>query len=158
MSYVLSIGVPVAGDPGEVLELPRPAQRLAWLVENLPKLPGSGIVYTLTKRDAEQVAGFLTDHLAVRIGERRIKGRRKTERRRELRHAREARRDPVWTVLHGERRDTQRRNSRTLVLVSVLWLEDDKTKAKSKGKGGERREKTEYNVGTNPILTVIRPF
>jgi ATP-dependent DNA helicase RecQ len=44
----------------EVLELPRPAQRLAWLVEQLPKLPGSGIVYTLTKRDAEQVAGFLT--------------------------------------------------------------------------------------------------
>jgi hypothetical protein len=40
----------------------------------------------------------------------------------------------------------------------VLWLEDDKTKAKGKDKGGERREKTEYNVGTNPILTVIRPF
>jgi ATP-dependent DNA helicase RecQ len=47
----------------EVLELPRPAQRLAWLVEHLggpDALPGSGIVYTLTKRDAEQVAGFLT--------------------------------------------------------------------------------------------------
>ena len=44
----------------EVLELPRPAQRLAWLVEHLPMLPGSGIVYTLTKRDAEQVASFLT--------------------------------------------------------------------------------------------------
>jgi ATP-dependent DNA helicase RecQ len=43
----------------EVLELPRPAERLAWLVENLPALPGSGIVYTLTKRDAEQVAEFL---------------------------------------------------------------------------------------------------
>jgi ATP-dependent DNA helicase RecQ len=43
----------------EVLELPRPAQRLAWLAENLPSLPGSGIVYTLTKRDAEQVAAFL---------------------------------------------------------------------------------------------------
>jgi ATP-dependent DNA helicase RecQ len=44
----------------EVVELPRPAQRLAWLVERLPTLPGSGIVYTLTKRDAEQVASFLT--------------------------------------------------------------------------------------------------
>jgi len=44
----------------EALELPRPAQRLAWLVEHLPSLPGSGIVYTLTKRDAEQVAAFLT--------------------------------------------------------------------------------------------------
>ncbi len=43
----------------EVLDLPRPAQRLAWLAENLPALPGSGIVYTLTKRDAEQVAAFL---------------------------------------------------------------------------------------------------
>ena len=43
----------------EVLELPSPAQRLAWLVENLPDLPGSGIVYTLTKRDTEQVASFL---------------------------------------------------------------------------------------------------
>ena len=44
----------------EVLELPRPAQRLAWLVERLPAFEGSGIVYTLTKRDAEQVAAFLS--------------------------------------------------------------------------------------------------
>ena len=43
----------------EVLELPRPAERLAWLAENLPRMNGSGIVYTLTKRDAEQVAEFL---------------------------------------------------------------------------------------------------
>ncbi len=43
----------------ETLELRRPAERLAWLVENLPRLDGSGIVYTLTKRDAEQVATFL---------------------------------------------------------------------------------------------------
>ncbi len=44
----------------EVLDLPRPAERLAWLVLHLPVLPGSGIVYTLTKRDADQVATFLT--------------------------------------------------------------------------------------------------
>jgi len=44
----------------EVLQLPRPAERLAWLAAHLPTLPGSGIVYTLTKRDAEQVAEFLT--------------------------------------------------------------------------------------------------
>jgi ATP-dependent DNA helicase RecQ len=44
----------------EVLELPRPAERLAWLASHLPDLPGSGIVYTLTKRDAEQVAAFLS--------------------------------------------------------------------------------------------------
>jgi ATP-dependent DNA helicase RecQ len=43
----------------EVLDLPRPAERLAWLAENLPQMSGSGIVYTLTKRDAEQVATFL---------------------------------------------------------------------------------------------------
>jgi ATP-dependent DNA helicase RecQ len=44
----------------EVLELPQPAERLAWLASTLPSLPGSGIVYTLTKRDAEQVAAFLS--------------------------------------------------------------------------------------------------
>jgi ATP-dependent DNA helicase RecQ len=43
----------------EVVDLPRPAQRLAWLAEHLPGLEGSGIVYTLTKRDADQVAAFL---------------------------------------------------------------------------------------------------
>jgi ATP-dependent DNA helicase RecQ len=43
----------------EVLTMPLAAQRLAWLVEHVPRLRGSGIVYTLTKRDAEQVAGFL---------------------------------------------------------------------------------------------------
>jgi ATP-dependent DNA helicase RecQ len=44
----------------EVVELPRPAERLAWLATHLPGLPGSGIVYTLTRRDAEQVAAFLS--------------------------------------------------------------------------------------------------
>jgi ATP-dependent DNA helicase RecQ len=47
----------------EVVDLPRPAQRLAWLVEHLGgpgSIPGSGIIYTLTKRDAEQVAAFLS--------------------------------------------------------------------------------------------------
>ncbi len=46
----------------EVVTLPRPAQRLAWLAENLGRegsISGSGIVYTLTKRDADQVAAFL---------------------------------------------------------------------------------------------------
>jgi ATP-dependent DNA helicase RecQ len=35
------------------------ASRLAWLAHNLQKFPGSGIVYTLTVRDAERVAGWL---------------------------------------------------------------------------------------------------
>ncbi|MEY2516902.1 MAG: ATP-dependent helicase RecQ, partial [bacterium] len=43
----------------EVVELPGQAERLAWLATWLPSLPGSGIVYTLTKRDAEQVAAWL---------------------------------------------------------------------------------------------------
>jgi ATP-dependent DNA helicase RecQ len=43
----------------EVVELPGQADRLAWLATHLPQLPGSGIVYTLTKRDAELVADWL---------------------------------------------------------------------------------------------------
>ncbi|MBX5441712.1 MAG: ATP-dependent DNA helicase RecQ [Solirubrobacteraceae bacterium] len=46
----------------EVVELPQPAARLAWLVTVLPELEGSGIVYTLTKRDATAVAAFLAAH------------------------------------------------------------------------------------------------
>jgi ATP-dependent DNA helicase RecQ len=42
-----------------VVNLPRPAERLAWLADNVPRMIGSGIVYTLTRRDAEQVAAFL---------------------------------------------------------------------------------------------------
>lgn len=34
-------------------------ERMAWMAVNIPKLPGSGIVYTLTKRDAERVAMWL---------------------------------------------------------------------------------------------------
>jgi ATP-dependent DNA helicase RecQ len=43
----------------EVVELPGQADRLAWLATHLPELPGSGIVYTLTKRDADIVAEWL---------------------------------------------------------------------------------------------------
>jgi ATP-dependent DNA helicase RecQ len=39
--------------------LPDQAQRLAWIAEQLPNIPGTGIIYTLTKRDAETVAGWL---------------------------------------------------------------------------------------------------
>jgi len=39
--------------------LPDQAQRLAWLAENLMNIPGTGIIYTLTKRDADNVAGWL---------------------------------------------------------------------------------------------------
>lgn len=39
--------------------LPNQPSRLAWLAENIPKLSGSGIVYVLTKRDADQVTEWL---------------------------------------------------------------------------------------------------
>ena len=38
------------------------ADRLAWLAQVIPSLPGKGIIYTLTTRDAEQVAGWLGRH------------------------------------------------------------------------------------------------
>jgi ATP-dependent DNA helicase RecQ len=46
----------------QTLRLPDQAARLAWLAEHLPSLPGTGIVYTLTKRDADQVTGWLNQN------------------------------------------------------------------------------------------------
>jgi len=43
----------------QTIHLPGQGERLAWLAEQLPNLPGSGIVYTLTKRDAVQVTNWL---------------------------------------------------------------------------------------------------
>src|SRR4051794_40124222 len=43
----------------EVVTLPSQAERLAWLATWLPSMPGSGIVYCLTKRDTESVAAWL---------------------------------------------------------------------------------------------------
>ena len=42
-----------------VLELPNPAHRLAWLADHLDRLPGSGIIYTLTVAAATETAEFL---------------------------------------------------------------------------------------------------
>ncbi len=41
------------------INMPSPAARMAWLAKTIPELPGSGIVYTLTQRDAERVAQWL---------------------------------------------------------------------------------------------------
>ncbi|MFV8752040.1 RecQ family ATP-dependent DNA helicase [Nannocystaceae bacterium ST9] len=43
----------------QTIRLGGQAERLAWLAEHLPSLAGSGIVYTLTVRDAEQVSAWL---------------------------------------------------------------------------------------------------
>ncbi len=42
-----------------VLRLPDAAHRMAWLADHLDRLPGSGIIYTLTVAAAEEVTAFL---------------------------------------------------------------------------------------------------
>ena len=42
-----------------VIDLPSQAERLAWLARQLPQLPGTGIIYCLTVRDARAVAAYL---------------------------------------------------------------------------------------------------
>ncbi|MCF6248123.1 MAG: RecQ family ATP-dependent DNA helicase [Desulfobacula sp.] len=41
------------------INMPSPAARMAWLAETIPDIEGSGIIYTLTIRDAERVAEWL---------------------------------------------------------------------------------------------------
>jgi ATP-dependent DNA helicase RecQ len=43
----------------QCLELADQSERMAWLVENLPKFKGSGIIYCLTVADAQKVASWL---------------------------------------------------------------------------------------------------
>ncbi|MBL6447372.1 RecQ family ATP-dependent DNA helicase [Fulvivirga sp. 29W222] len=43
------------------IKLKDQASRLAWLKENIERLPGSGIIYTLTKRDAHIVTDWLIE-------------------------------------------------------------------------------------------------
>ncbi len=44
----------------QTMQLPSEAERLAWLAEHVPALPGTGIVYVLTKRHARRVAEWLS--------------------------------------------------------------------------------------------------
>ncbi|HAJ80431.1 MAG TPA: ATP-dependent DNA helicase RecG [Fibrobacteres bacterium] len=44
------------------INIPSPAARMAWLAQNIPSLPGSGIIYTLTQRDAERVTKWLQNN------------------------------------------------------------------------------------------------
>lgn len=43
----------------QTIRLPNQAERLAWLASNVPTMNGSGIVYTLTVRDARTVTAWL---------------------------------------------------------------------------------------------------
>lgn len=61
----------------QTIRIPSSAERMAWISENLGRLPGSGIVYTLTIRDAERLTewlqqeGFEAECYTSRAGERR---------------------------------------------------------------------------------------
>ncbi len=43
----------------DVVNIPEPENRLAWLLEALRRLPGTGIIYTLTKTEAEVITNWL---------------------------------------------------------------------------------------------------
>ncbi len=43
----------------QTIRLVQQSERLAWLAQQIPLLPGNGIIYTLTVRDANQVADWL---------------------------------------------------------------------------------------------------
>ena len=46
----------------QVLHFETKTDRYAWLLENLPRLPGTGIVYCITRNDCEQLAMFLNQN------------------------------------------------------------------------------------------------
>ena len=62
----------------QTIRMPSQAARMAWLATHLPGIRGSGIVYTLTVRDAVQVAGWLqsrgiqAESYSGETGERRV--------------------------------------------------------------------------------------
>lgn len=43
----------------QVINKPNKIERYAWILENVPKLEGSGIIYCLTQRDCDYLADFL---------------------------------------------------------------------------------------------------
>jgi ATP-dependent DNA helicase RecQ len=44
------------------IHLPGLIERMAWLAHYVPKLPGSGIIYTLTRKDADRLARWLQSY------------------------------------------------------------------------------------------------
>jgi len=60
----------------QTIRLPSRAHRYAWLAEHLAELPGSGIVYALTRRDAEALADWLKGQgLAVEAYHAKLEGK-----------------------------------------------------------------------------------
>ena len=43
----------------QVIKLPKQTERMAWLIENIGKIDGSGIIYCATTRDCNKVSEFL---------------------------------------------------------------------------------------------------
>ncbi|MBL9118061.1 MAG: RecQ family ATP-dependent DNA helicase [Verrucomicrobiaceae bacterium] len=62
----------------QTMRIPSQVGRMAWLATHLPNLAGSGIIYTLTVRDAVQIAGWLqsrgiqAEAYSGETGERRV--------------------------------------------------------------------------------------
>ncbi len=46
----------------QTIRIPTQTGRLAWLVDHINELPGTGIIYTLTRRDANHVADWLKEY------------------------------------------------------------------------------------------------
>jgi ATP-dependent DNA helicase RecQ len=65
----------------QVIKLKDQSERLAWLAENIPKMPGVGIVYCLTVSDCLKVSKWLQKH---NIQARQYTGKMETEERKDL--------------------------------------------------------------------------
>ncbi|MBC8551735.1 MAG: RecQ family ATP-dependent DNA helicase [Candidatus Brocadiales bacterium] len=64
------------------IAFPKRSQRLAWLADTLPQLDGTGIIYTATTRDADQVSDWLKNRgIAVEAYYGKLKGLNKDENR-----------------------------------------------------------------------------
>ena len=46
----------------QVIPLPSRVMRCAWILDNLPSLPGTGLIYCLSRQDCDQVAAFLRSY------------------------------------------------------------------------------------------------
>jgi ATP-dependent DNA helicase RecQ len=66
------------------IEMRSPTARMAWLAEHVPEIPGSGIIYALTVRDARRIAEWLQLRGLEAYS---YSGRRDTEERRRLEQA-----------------------------------------------------------------------